>query len=149
MPSYKKRRLDLRLNRRGRAPSAPHQQANSTLFISPPRNDKVPFDKEKKKSCTATRRMESKFDVYAKKSIIHIRFSSVHQDERSEVAKQLCGFDLDYAFGPCVGLTRLQRWDRAVRLGLDPPQHIRKLLLNTDGSLNERFQECLFTRSSD
>lgn len=39
--------------------------------------------------------------------------------------------------------------DRAVRLGLNPPQYIRKLLLNTDGSLNEDIQECLFTRSSD
>lgn len=60
----------------------------------------------------ATRRMESKFDVYTKKPIIHISFSSVHQDERSEVDKQLYGFDLDYTFGPCVGLTRLQRWGK-------------------------------------
>jgi hypothetical protein len=108
MPSYKKGRLDLRLNRRGRAPSATHQQAKDALFISPPRNAKVPFEEEKK----ATRRMESKFDVDTKKPIIHIRFSSVHQEERSEVAKQLCGFDLDYTFGPCVGLTRLQRWGK-------------------------------------
>ena len=27
-----------------------------------------------------------------------------------------------YEYGPCIGVTRLQRWERAEALGLDPPQ---------------------------
>lgn len=26
-----------------------------------------------------------------------------------------------YEYGPCIGVTRLERWERAVALGLSPP----------------------------
>ncbi len=29
-----------------------------------------------------------------------------------------------YRFGPCTGITRLQRWERAAKLGLDPPPEV-------------------------
>jgi len=35
--------------------------------------------------------------------------------------KQLCAFDQNEVFGPCLGITRLERWERAQRLYLDPP----------------------------
>lgn len=31
-------------------------------------------------------------------------------------------------YGPCTGLSRLQRWERAEKLGLQPPKNIRELL---------------------
>jgi DNA polymerase delta subunit 4 len=31
-------------------------------------------------------------------------------------------------YGPCTGLSRLQRWERAAKLGLDPPMEIGRLL---------------------
>ncbi len=34
-------------------------------------------------------------------------------------------FDLETKYGPVVGLTRLERWERAVRLGLEPPVWVR------------------------
>lgn len=34
----------------------------------------------------------------------------VHQEGRTTVDKKLRAFDLDYKYGPCVGLSRLQRW---------------------------------------
>ncbi|XP_044537981.1 DNA polymerase delta subunit 4-like [Gracilinanus agilis] len=37
-------------------------------------------------------------------------------------------FDLDSHFGPCTGITRLQRWERAELLGLEPPQEVLKVL---------------------
>nr|XP_033776561.1 DNA polymerase delta subunit 4 [Geotrypetes seraphini]XP_033776562.1 DNA polymerase delta subunit 4 [Geotrypetes seraphini]XP_033776565.1 DNA polymerase delta subunit 4 [Geotrypetes seraphini] len=43
-----------------------------------------------------------------------------------EVLKQ---FDLNWRFGPCTGITRLQRWERAVELDLEPPIFIRELIL--------------------
>ncbi|KAK1609099.1 hypothetical protein QYE76_032772 [Lolium multiflorum] len=32
-------------------------------------------------------------------------------------------FDMDMRYGPCLGLTRAQRWHRAAALGLAPPSH--------------------------
>lgn len=32
-------------------------------------------------------------------------------------------------FGPCIGMTRLERWERAEKLGLAPPPAVRELLL--------------------
>ncbi|CAI5479629.1 unnamed protein product [Closterium sp. Yama58-4] len=48
------------------------------------------------------------------------------QAEQAERALQL--FDMDMAFGPCTGLSRMERWQRANRLGLNPPPHVRALL---------------------
>ena len=41
---------------------------------------------------------------------------------------KLKAFDLTVKFGPCVGLSRMTRWERAKELGLDPPDEIRVLL---------------------
>ncbi|NXD29848.1 DPOD4 polymerase, partial [Spelaeornis formosus] len=38
-------------------------------------------------------------------------------------------FDLSWEYGPCTGITRLQRWERAQELGLSPPGPIRDVLL--------------------
>ncbi|CAM0911152.1 unnamed protein product [Alopecurus aequalis] len=32
-------------------------------------------------------------------------------------------FDMDMRYGPCLGLTRAQRWHRAAALGLAPPSY--------------------------
>eukprot|EP01053_Blabericola_migrator_P005573 Blabericola_migrator_1__5572@NODE_2837_length_2297_cov_172_148879_g685_i2_p2_GENE_NODE_2837_length_2297_cov_172_148879_g685_i2NODE_2837_length_2297_cov_172_148879_g685_i2_p2_ORF_typecomplete_len167_score27_04DNA_pol_delta_4/PF04081_13/4_3e16_NODE_2837_length_2297_cov_172_148879_g685_i215682068 len=37
-------------------------------------------------------------------------------------------FDLDPRYGPCRGLSRKARYDRAVKLGLDPPSIIIEIL---------------------
>lgn len=34
-------------------------------------------------------------------------------------------FDLTPDYGPCVGVTRLQRWERAQEWGLEPPKEVR------------------------
>ena len=41
---------------------------------------------------------------------------------------ELRAFDLAQAFGPCVGLTREERWRRADALGRNPPQRVREIL---------------------
>lgn len=33
-------------------------------------------------------------------------------------------FDLEMKYGPCIGISRLARWERAKHLGLDPPEEI-------------------------
>ncbi|VVA90649.1 unnamed protein product [Arabis nemorensis] len=46
-------------------------------------------------------------------------------DKNEEMLRQ---FDMDMAYGPCMGMTRLGRWERAMRLGMNPPNEIEKLL---------------------
>ncbi|KAM9832702.1 DNA polymerase delta subunit 4 [Aulostomus maculatus] len=52
--------------------------------------------------------------------------ATVRQDELG----QLRQFDLDWRYGPCTGVSRLQRWERANCHGLNPPEEIRNLLLH-------------------
>ena len=49
-------------------------------------------------------------------------------DPAAAAEETLRSFDLDGRFGPCVNPTRLERWERAERLGLDPPEEVRALL---------------------
>jgi DNA polymerase delta subunit 4 len=37
-------------------------------------------------------------------------------------------FDLNKKYGPCVGMTRTERWRRAEELGLSPPPAVLVLL---------------------
>ncbi|XP_041838641.1 DNA polymerase delta subunit 4 isoform X4 [Melanotaenia boesemani] len=55
----------------------------------------------------------------------------VTETVRDEELQKLRQFDLDWRFGPCTGISRLQRWDRAKLHGLNPPEEIRDLLLQT------------------
>ncbi|KAM4585000.1 DNA polymerase delta subunit 4 [Odontesthes bonariensis] len=50
---------------------------------------------------------------------------------QEEELQKLRQFDLDWRFGPCTGISRLQRWERAKLHGLNPPEEIRDLLLQT------------------
>ena len=52
-------------------------------------------------------------------------------------------FDLDYAFGPCGGLSRRARWKRAEKMGLHPPQHVWDILsqMDEEGEGEEKGEE--------
>uniref|UniRef100_A0A8C9P2E4 DNA polymerase delta subunit 4 n=1 Tax=Spermophilus dauricus TaxID=99837 RepID=A0A8C9P2E4_SPEDA len=47
-------------------------------------------------------------------------------------------FDLAWQYGPCTGITRLQRWLRAEQMGLEPPPAVREVLKTHPG--DPRFQ---------
>lgn len=71
---------------------------------------------------------------------------SPDQCEANEAA--LRQFDLQSTFGPCQGITRLQRWDRADKLGLSPPQHVRDLLMLLGGEASS-FNVCLWDSTAE
>lgn len=48
------------------------------------------------------------------------------------VEARLRAFDLDSKFGPCVAITRRDRWERAAKLGLAPPPDVLALLDSAD-----------------
>ncbi|GAA0160492.1 hypothetical protein Leryth_013680 [Lithospermum erythrorhizon] len=50
-------------------------------------------------------------------------------DDNEEMLRQ---FDMNMAYGPCLGMSRLDRWERAVALGLNPPETIEHLLKLSD-----------------
>ncbi|ONK55730.1 uncharacterized protein A4U43_C10F410 [Asparagus officinalis] len=50
-------------------------------------------------------------------------------DEYGEEEMKLRRFDMDIRYGPCIGLTRLERLERAKSMGLNPPQEIEQILL--------------------
>ncbi|KAF2451375.1 hypothetical protein P171DRAFT_425885 [Karstenula rhodostoma CBS 690.94] len=57
-----------------------------------------------------------------------------HQDDVSLEEKILRKFDMTGQFGPCVGIARLKRWNRAQRLGLNPPIEVLAVLLQEQDS---------------
>uniref|UniRef100_A0A3P8QCC1 Uncharacterized protein n=1 Tax=Astatotilapia calliptera TaxID=8154 RepID=A0A3P8QCC1_ASTCA len=61
---------------------------------------------------------------------------------REEELEKLRQFDLDWSFGPCTGISRLQRWERAKLHGLNPPEEIRDLLLQTHADPEYNLGRC-------
>ncbi|KAI5806736.1 DNA polymerase delta, subunit 4-domain-containing protein [Peziza echinospora] len=56
----------------------------------------------------------------------------IHQKDLSRDEKILRHFDMTSAYGPCVGISRINRWLRAWRLGLKPPVEVLKVLVGVD-----------------
>lgn len=61
-----------------------------------------------------------------------IRTSAPNEAEFSRDEQILRAFDLTSKYGPCTGMTRMERWERAVKLGLEPPMEV-PLILNKYG----------------
>ncbi|KAJ7547170.1 hypothetical protein O6H91_08G073200 [Diphasiastrum complanatum] len=55
-------------------------------------------------------------------------------DEYDDVEEVLKQFDLNMSYGPCLGISRLERWNRAHFLGKNPPFDIKGLLERAGGS---------------
>eukprot|EP00230_Micromonas_polaris_P008402 CAMPEP_0117632948 /NCGR_PEP_ID=MMETSP0802-20121206/4865_1 /TAXON_ID=38833 /ORGANISM="Micromonas sp., Strain CCMP2099" /LENGTH=109 /DNA_ID=CAMNT_0005437447 /DNA_START=31 /DNA_END=360 /DNA_ORIENTATION=+ len=54
-------------------------------------------------------------------------------------------FDMTSKFGPALGLTRLERWDRADKLELNPPQDVWKILTEASDD-DAETRECVWAR---
>ncbi|KAM6977929.1 DNA polymerase delta subunit 4 [Aplochiton taeniatus] len=61
---------------------------------------------------------------------------------REKELQTLEQFDLDWRFGPCTGIGRLQRWERAAVHGLNPPKEIKELLLRAGA--DPEYTQCLW-----
>ncbi|GAX72684.1 hypothetical protein CEUSTIGMA_g140.t1 [Chlamydomonas eustigma] len=58
----------------------------------------------------------------------HENLSTPTNDTETATEKCLRSFDLTSKFGPCCGVTRLERWKRAHSLGLHPPNEVLEIL---------------------
>lgn len=52
---------------------------------------------------------------------------------------------LKQKFGPALGLTRLERWERADKLDLSPPADVLRILQEV-GDEDPEFRECVWER---
>ncbi|XP_010889917.1 DNA polymerase delta subunit 4 [Esox lucius] len=57
--------------------------------------------------------------------------------------QELRQFDQDWQFGPCTGISRLERWERASHHGLNPPEEIREMLLSRE--TDPDYTHCLWS----
>ncbi|GFO10551.1 DNA polymerase delta subunit 4-like [Plakobranchus ocellatus] len=51
-------------------------------------------------------------------------------------------FDLTLEYGPCIGISRLDRWERAEKHGLKPLPEVRDLLIRH--AADPLYTECLW-----
>ncbi|XP_057417822.1 uncharacterized protein LOC130712019 [Lotus japonicus] len=65
------------------------------------------------------------------------------QDESNGNEAVLRQFDLNMAYGPCIGMPRLARWERAQKLGLNPPQEIERLLKSGKVQAESLWNGCI------
>lgn len=68
----------------------------------------------------------------------------LEESSRQKLIDLLKSFDLDANFGPCIGLTRLERWNRAKTLSLNPPQLVHDILSLNIVEKDEELREALW-----
>lgn len=56
----------------------------------------------------------------------------MHQNSLALEEKILRHFDLSSQYGPCIGVTRVNRWKRANKLGLKPPIEVLAVALQME-----------------
>ncbi|XP_068678000.1 DNA polymerase delta subunit 4-like [Montipora foliosa] len=67
------------------------------------------------------------------------------KDQKQDLEKEfqlLKEFDLDSEYGPCIGITRLERWERAEEYGLYPPKEVKEIILQHPGDTT--YTECVW-----
>ncbi|CAM8968443.1 unnamed protein product [Rhodiola kirilowii] len=62
------------------------------------------------------------------------------RDDHDKHENMLRQFDLNMVYGPCIGMSRLERWERAKKLGMNPPGHIESLLTYGKAGANCVFE---------
>ncbi|TCD60946.1 hypothetical protein EIP91_009261 [Steccherinum ochraceum] len=68
----------------------------------------------------------------------------IHAKDQNKAHHILRVFDLSYEYGPCVGVTRIERWERAEALGLNPPSEVKDILLTKEGLEEDGYKQCVF-----
>ncbi|KAK0239279.1 DNA polymerase delta, subunit 4-domain-containing protein [Armillaria nabsnona] len=68
----------------------------------------------------------------------------VHGEDQDKFHEILRVFDLSYEYGPCIGVTRLERWERAAKMGLNPPPEIHDILTTQQGRDNSDYAQNVF-----
>lgn len=68
----------------------------------------------------------------------------IHGEDDDKFQTILRVFDNTFDYGPCIGVTRLERWERAHNKGLNPPAKIREILLSLEGVQQDKYKQTVF-----
>ncbi|KAG7445120.1 uncharacterized protein BT62DRAFT_1007504 [Guyanagaster necrorhizus] len=81
------------------------------------------------------------YNAYKKKSDV---VELIHGEDQDKFHEILRVFDLSYEYGPCIGVTRLERWERAAKMGLNPPPEIHDILTTRQGRQSSDYAQNVF-----
>lgn len=105
---------------------------------------KLDFKKSKKsvttKSAIKIKKSES---IESKHSSIEVT-PIIDQITLDNYTNQLMLFDLNVNYGPCLGISRLDRWNRAEAFGLSPPIQIKEILLDKNIRIQDKNESIWF-----
>ncbi|KAI0422527.1 DNA polymerase delta, subunit 4-domain-containing protein [Xylaria grammica] len=68
------------------------------------------------------------------------RTRRLHQEDLSLSEKILRYWDVSSQYGPCIGINRLKRWQRADKLGLSPPVEVLAVLMREEDKGTRRIE---------
>ncbi|ORY76933.1 DNA polymerase delta, subunit 4-domain-containing protein [Leucosporidium creatinivorum] len=68
----------------------------------------------------------------------------VHAEDWDDLMLILRVFDADLEYGPCSNTSRLERYERAVSLGLNPPPEIGQILTSKRGRERKEYAQSTF-----
>jgi len=100
---------------------------------------KVTIGKAAKKSKTVKPSLGDSVQSLAKIGTKRRREVPAGVDSEDQILK---AFDMDIKFGGCMGISRLNRWKRARKFNLDPPEAVKKILDKYDET--DSINECLW-----
>merc|ERR1712224_778667 len=79
---------------------------------------------------------------------LSVEASEAFDEDSLDSASQtvLHEFDLDAKFGPAMGISRSERWERAEKLNLDPPEAVKEILetLSGDTAKAKGYEKCIW-----
>ncbi|KAL1840536.1 hypothetical protein VTJ49DRAFT_357 [Mycothermus thermophilus] len=113
------------------------EEDNDVPVVKP----QTPFDEAEARAAKLNDRAITQYwkDIEASR-----RAKEVHKrntEGLSTAEKVLRYFDVSSQYGPCVGITRLKRWQRAQRLGLNPPIEVLAVLLKEEAKGNSDIEQ--------
>ncbi|KIY49730.1 hypothetical protein FISHEDRAFT_72364 [Fistulina hepatica ATCC 64428] len=84
---------------------------------------------------------DRKWAKICKQAMRSVGEEPIHSEHYNRVNHLLRVFDMSYEYGPCIGVTRLDRWERAEAMGLKPPTQIRDILITDQGLNNDLYKQ--------
>ncbi|KAH8154874.1 uncharacterized protein LAJ45_01405 [Morchella importuna] len=133
------------------AAASPKKRASTSISIPAASTSPTssPLVDEATLSPTTTREVVTNEALaeYYKTHILGTRRSQpLHQEDMSLQDKVLRHWDMSSQYGPCMGISRLERWKRAERMGLRPPVLVKVVCEGLEDGGKAWLEEALSLR---
>jgi len=109
------------------SPSHDSQQSRTVAPLS-----QKPLLQESQQAAAAAKLSKAAVKEYYHEILASRLCTPYHQDSLTLEEKILRHFDLSMQYGPAIGITRLNRWKRAHRMGFNPPVEVLAVVLQME-----------------